>query len=276
MKCLPLAAALLAAAVPLQTVWAQSIKQVLRQHYPQQHPVHKCYLAKSIGHYSDQSPVYLDYCMSIDKQQTVDTPSGKRHYILLRGDAIDLKTGEWANYHVDSGAVGMLVLRPKASGGWETQAIETGVSVGTFGSAPKQWALQRFGSDSWGFVNREGDVHQGYANGNHLILLADGNKVSFSRLSASADNTGALGDCSAEMGFETAAEQRDCRRRLANIDSRLTVNRNGTPTAGMYPLQLTVNGLANGKRYRNQTYTIPFDATQRRYNNPKPNPFPAF
>ncbi len=272
MKPLPLAATLLALALPLEMAHANSIEQVLRQHYPRQHKAHQCYLGKSTGYYQGDKPVSLDYCMKIDKQQTVDTPAGKRHYILLRGDAIDLKTGEWLSSHVASGAVGMLVLRPKAGGGWETEAANTGMSAGAFGSAPEKWTLQQFGPGSWGFVNRESDVHQGYAGGDHLILLAAGNKISFSRIPALSDNTGALGDCSADMGFETAAAQRDCRKRAVNLDSRLHINRNATPTAGMYPLQLIVNGTAGGKRYRNQAYPVLFDAKQQRFLPPKNSP----
>ena len=251
---------------------AQSIEQIIKQHYPRQHTPNQCLLGKSFRYYSDDTPVRGDYCFTIDAQQTVNTAQGKMHYILLTGNGIDLKTGEWQTAHVDSGAVGMLVLKARADGGWQTVAANTGMPVGAFGSAPQNWALHQFGPETWGFINQSGDIHQGYAESQHVILLPLGNKISMSQISAEVDNGGALGDCGADMGFKSAAERRECRSRLQTITSRLNIDHGGTLVAGLYPLQLTVNGFSGNKKYRNQIVRIPFDRAAGQYREPKSSP----
>lgn len=265
-------AAAIACCLLWQTAAAQSIEQIVKQHYPRQNTQNQCLLGKSFRYYSGNASVRGDYCFTIDAQQTVNTAQGKMHYILLTGKGIDLKTGEWQTTHVDSGAVGMLVLKARADGGWQTVAANTGMPVGAFGSAPQNWALHQFGPDTWGFINQSGDMHQGYAGSRHIILLPLGNKISISQITAESDNSGALGDCSADMGFESAAERQDCRQRLETITSRLNIDHGGTLVAGLYPLQLTVNGFSGSKKYRNQVVRIPFDRAAGQYREPKSSP----
>ena len=257
-----------------QTAAAQSIEQILKQHYPQHSAQNQCLLGKSFRYYSGDTPTPVrgDYCFIIDAQQTVNTAQGKMHYILLTGNGIDLKTGEWQTAHVDSGAVGMLVLKARADGGWQIVAANTGMPVGAFGSAPQNWALHQFGPDTWGFINQSSDIHQGYAGSRHVILLPLGNKISMSQITAESDNSGALGECGADMGFDSAAERQDCRSRRETITSRLNIDHGGTTVAGLYPLQLTVNGFSGNKKYRNQIVRIPFDRVAGQYREPKSSP----
>ena len=140
------------------------------------------------------------------------------------------------------------------------------------GGAAQDGALHQFGPDTWGFINQGGDMHQGYAGSRHIILLPLGNKISISQITAEPDNSGALGDCSADMGFESAAERQDCRQRLETITSRLNIDHGGTLVAGLYPLQLTVNGFSGSKKYRNQVVRIPFDRAAGQYREPKSSP----
>lgn len=255
-----------------QTAAAQSIEQILKQHYPRQNTQNQCLLGKSFRYYSGHTPIHGDYCFTIDAQQTVSTARGKMHYILLTGHGINLKTGEWQTAHVDSGAVGMLVLKASAGGGWQTVAATTGIPVGAYGSAPKNWALHRFGPDTWGFINQSADMHQGYGGSRYVILLPLGNRISHSQITAEIDNSGALADCSADMGFASAAEQQDCHNRLETLTSRLNIDHSGTPVAGLYPLQLTVNGFSGSKPYRDHVVRIPFDRRAGQYREPQSSP----
>lgn len=257
-----------------QAASAQSIEQILKQHYPRHSAQNQCWLGKSVRYYSDDKPVSGDYCFTIDTQQTVNSAEGKLHYILLIGQGIDLKTGEWQTAHVDSGAVGMLVLKARANGGWQTVAANTGIPVGAYGQAPKDWALHAFGPSpgAWGFIAESGDMHQGYAGRSYVILLPQGNKISRSEITAELDNSGALGDCGADMGFESAAEQQDCRRRRETLTGRLNIDHGGTPVAGFYPLQLTINGFSGTRQYRNHVVRIPFNPAKQQYLAPKSSP----
>lgn len=259
--------------LPWQLVQAQSVEQIQEQHFPHYSSQHQCYLTKSFRYISGDKPVKGDYCLKLDIRQTVHTAQGVRQYLLLTGDKINLASGEFDGAHVDSGAVAMLVLKAKDNGGWQTVAANTGIAVGAYGSAPLGWKLQQFGPDSWGFINTAADMHQGYGGSRYVILLPEGKTIADSWITASVDNEGALGDCTEDMGLETAQQRQDCLAQRQTLQSTLHINSTGIPVAGRYPLKLIINGVSGHNKYRNHVMNIPFDAAKKRYLEPASSPF---
>ncbi len=258
--------------IATQSVVAQSIEQILQQHYPKYNQKHQCFIGSDQQYKSTEDVVEGDYCLKVDAQKTINTANGKMHYILLAGGPIDLGTGELLQAHVASGVVDMLVLKEAGKDSWELAAAQGGIAVGAFGEAPSGWQLQQFGTDAWGFLNSAGDAHQGYSGSYYVILLPVGNTIYASRIVAEADNSGALGDCSAEDGFETKADQASCAGRRETLSSTLKIDRRGAVVSGMYPLQLTVNGVSGKKKWKDHVVTIPFDAQKHKYLDPESSP----
>ncbi len=239
----------------VQAAVAQTPQQVLQQHYPVYNRTHQCWATQAKSESSQ-----VDHCMWLEQQQTVDTPNGRRTYVLARGNELNDHGEPSGGGHASSGLVAMFVLDQNG----RLLAGDPAITVGAFGQAPSGWTLHEFGPGRYGFLNQHADMHQGYGGSHHVILLAQGKGIKSHWIGASYDNSSAI-DCDS---ISKAA----CFQRTSTLGSRLSIERNQAPTAGHYPLRLTINGHVGNKRYRQQSYLISYDAAKQSYVEPKNSP----
>lgn len=223
--------------------WAQdAIEQTLTQYYAQYSASQKCHLAKNEEGL---------FCLREDARQTISTDNGKQLYLLMRGNAIDPETHEEGGAHIQTGMVGMFVFQQKGAS-WQPSHARADIFVGAFGNAPKDWQLHQFGSNTWGFLNTAGDVHQGYSGSKYLILFPeDQSDIAVYGIPAAAANTAA-------KICEAAANPQACLNETYELDSQLRIRHDMPANDGIYPLQLTVNGHEGTTKYRNKKYIARF------------------
>lgn len=251
-------------------VYAQTPAQIVQQSYPNYSGSLKCRLYE----HQDDAP----YCMHLLHTETRTTPQGKLMYLLFGGNYIDSNTGKEESYHVMSGLAGLFVLREKTANDWELLAKSIDNSVGSFGTAPVKsaWSFHEFGKDKWGFLTTHSDVHQGHA-GSHFVILAHdgGRKIINSWIGKRLDNAGAYGDCeyfAGDDGKLSPKERNECLNKLTFIEGSLKIMHHAPTVNGFYPLKITLSGNLGRKKYRNQAYTIPFNAAKQSYVIPKNYP----
>lgn len=224
--------------------WAQDmIEQTLSQYYPQYSLIQKCHIAENEEGL---------FCLREDARKIIDTTNGKQLYLLMSGNAINPHTHEEGGAHVQTGMVGMFVFQQKGKS-WQLSYAKPDIFIGTFGYAPKDWQLHRFGIETWGFLNTIGDMHQGYSGSQYLILLPKGqDAIETYTVMASVANTAAK-ICEQEVNPQA------CLNKTYELDSQLRIRRDMPAKDGIYPLQLTVNGHEGAKKYQNKKYIFHFN-----------------
>lgn len=236
---------------------AQTPAEAVAQFYPEYSTGQQCPLLNN-----DQGL----YCMREQVRKIVDSATGKQLYLLMRGNTIVPETHEETDgYHAQSGEVGMFVFRQNGAD-WQLSHAKADIAVGAFGQAPKDWTMHQFGQNVWGFLQETGDMHQGYAGSQYVILLPNGaNSIGVYGVPASASNID-VRDC------ETDENPQACRATQYNLESTIKIRRDLSPDGGVYPLQLTINGYDGAKKYHNTRYIVRFNASQKKYVFPKDYP----
>ncbi len=251
------------------TVQAQTPQQIVQKFYPKYSQKYQCYQVnvKDNG----------QYCVRQTKSETRQTAQGKLMYLLFTGNAFNFEKGVADGAHVQSGLAGVFVLK-QTGNDWKLLAAQPHGWAGSFGNAPeaKSWSFHEFGKDKWGFLTLHGDVHNGYAGSAYQLFVHDGaKKITKSSITAEAENTGALGDCSENFykgRKNTAAERRKCLSELYNLSSKIKILKDGKTSAGFYPLQLTVSGFDGSKKYTNKVFIATYNSAKEYYSTPKDYP----
>ena len=106
-------------------------------------------------------------------------------------------------------------------------------------------------------------------------FIAFQEKITKSSITAEAENSGALGDCSENFykgRKNTAAERRKCLSELYNLSSKIKILKDGKTSAGFYPLQLTVSGFDGSKKYTNKVFIATYNSAKGYYSTQKDYP----
>lgn len=224
------------------TVFAQTPEQIIRKIYPKYSQKNQCHQVQN-----DDSG---DYCMRLHKRKIRDTAQGKLMYLLYRGNHFDFTENREDGAHVLSGMAGFFVLKQKSGNDWELLASAPRGRVGSWGKAPEEWTFHEFGKDKWGFLTTSGYMNQGVVEDYYVLLHHNGGrKIGESVMGASFSNGGSGGD--------------------TDLDSKIKILRNQTPSGGFYPIQITVDGNVGQKKYRQQVYRMNFDTKSGKYIEPK-------
>ncbi len=231
-----------------QAMAGSSVNSILKQYYPTKYKGCMGVIVDDTG-----------YCMQIDKQKTVDTKYGKRHYVVVSGTASFDKTyQEMAGYHAINGLVGMFVLKPDGNG-WKIESAKAKMYAGSYGNGLKKWTLHRFATNTWGFLNEHSDAHQGFSGSHFVILTPNGRGgIDESWIGASFNDDSGLSECG-ERGKPVCD----------SIGATIKINRS-RKVNGRYPLDLTVTGVMNGKKYNHKTYQAVY--SKQGYQMPKNYP----
>lgn len=243
---------------------AQTPQQIVQSFYPTYSDHFQCRIAQH-----DEA----SYCMKLVKTETRQTKQGKLMYLAFSGQLVDLKELKELSYHVSSGLVGVFVLK-EADDGWQLLSALPTETVGAFGSAPsaERWSFWQLGADKWGFLTTHFDVHQGHAGSHYVLFHHDGGRQwGVSWIGASIDDSGAYGD-DCELRNETPKEKRECLQRYRSADTSFAVAKNTPADHGFLPIKISVSGVIDQKRYRNQNYLIRYDAKKGQYIEPRNYP----
>ena len=257
---------------------AQTPEQIVQRHYRNYSQQHRCFRA-------DPSDAELEYnadyggefCMRQTKREIRQTAQGRLMYLLYTGDRFDFGKGESTGGRVQSGLAGIFVLK-QVRGGWPLLAAKPYIEIGTYGFAPKAkyWSFRQFGRVRWGFMAPMSYLSHGYASSEILIFTHNGtDKVSESRITTDANNGYILDNCETNRDTgqpNTPAERQKCRGEWHKLSAGFSIATHARPTAGFYPLRLTVSGFNGFKRYRNQVFLIPYNAAKGMYVMPKNYP----
>lgn len=222
---------------------------VLARMYPAYHAKAGCRTVEATE--NDQT-----YCMSIDRSDRVVVEGVTRLYVLATGKAIDKDTGTPDGGHATPGLVGAFVVEERGTG-FQVLAAEARILAGANGLPPTDWTLVQVGpADYWGWLNSQGDCHQGYCSSQSMLLAPYGKGIrNLTGFVQSADNAGACGD-------------KRCEARATSLDSTLAFDTQ-TTSGPVYPLRVTVSGTANGRRVPAKPWVLLFDVKTWRYVPPK-------
>lgn len=243
------------------SVHAASVIDLLRAYYPTYNKAQQCYgVMTTSGSYSaeSQAPYQTGYCVRVDSMQEVKTAQGKRMYVLTTGDvSFDGDGIATTGAHAESGLVGMFVLKPSRQG-WAVESANPTMNAGFFGLGLKDWKLHEFAPEVWGFVNTQGDTHQGVSASQFVILTPLSTGILENWVGAWMDDSGSL--------YCAESDESVCDNLSADIkiDKSIVIN-------GFYPLNMTVNGQRDGKRYHQASYKIIYE-TGKGYISPASYP----
>ncbi|AZR60815.1 hypothetical protein ELB75_07810 [Eikenella corrodens] len=257
---------------------AQTPEQIVQRHYRNYSQQHRCFRASpsdaELGYNADYGG---EFCMRQTKREIRQTAQGRLMYLLYTGDRFDFGKGESTGGRVQSGLAGIFVLK-QVRGGWQLLAAKPYIEIGTYGVAPeaKYWSFRQFGRARWGFMTPMSYLSHGYASSEILIFTHNGaGKVSESRITTKTNNGYILDNCRTNRDTgqpNTPAERQKCRGEWHKLSASFRIMPHARPTAGFYPLQLTVSGFDGFKRYRNQTFLIHYNAAQESYVEPRTYP----
>ncbi len=222
------------------------VDRVIDQYFPQYDEASQCWVATT-----EQGA----YCMQMGAHKTVAHARGEAHYVLMYGQRYDFEQQTPSAGHVHSGYVAMFVV-DVVGGKATTASAKADITVGAFGHAPKDWTFHQFGPQTYGFLSRHGDMHQGYAGSHYVILVPQGRSIAEHWIGASMNNEG--------VGL--------VKRKETVLDSQIKIDRSVPIRSGLYPLLLTVSGWDRGVHYQNQAYRIGYDARKKAYVMPKRYP----
>lgn len=222
---------------------------VLARMYPAFHPKAECRTVEA-------TDMRQTYCMGIDRSDRVVVEGITRLYVLATGKAIDKDSGTASGGHVTPGLVGAFVVEERGNG-FQVLAAEARIVAGANGLPPTDWTFVQVGpAGYWGWLNSQGDCHQGYCSSQSMLLAPYGKGIrNLTGFVQSADNTGACGD-------------KRCEARATSLDSTLAFDTQAA-SGPVYPLRVTVSGTANGRRVPVKPWVLPFDVKTWRYVPPK-------
>lgn len=257
---------------------AQTPEQIVQRHYRNYSQQHRCFRASpsdaELGYNADYGG---EFCMHQTKREIRQTAQGRLMYLLYTGDRFDFGKGESTGGRVQSGLAGIFVLK-QVRGGWQLLAAKPYIEIGTYGVAPeaKYWSFRQFGRARWGFMTPMSYLSHGYASSEILIFTHNGaSKVSESRITTKTNNGYILDNCRTNRDTgqpNTPAERQKCRGEWHKLSASFRIMPHARPTAGFYPLQLTISGFDGFKRYHNQTFLIHYNAAQESYVEPRTYP----
>ena len=257
---------------------AQTPEQIVQRHYRNYSQQHRCFRASpsdaELGYNADYGG---EFCMRQTKREIRQTAQGRLMYLLYTGDRFDFGKGESTGGRVQSGLAGIFVLK-QVRGGWQLLAAKPYIEIGTYGIAPeaKYWSFRQFGRARWGFMTPMSYLSHGYASSEILIFTHNGaGKVSESRITTETSNGYYLNNCDTNPDTyqpNTPAEREKCRAEWYELSTSFRIMPHARPTAGIYPLQLTVSGFDGFKRYRNQAFLIHYNAAKESYAEPQTYP----
>jgi hypothetical protein len=246
------------------TVFAEDLMQtMLRQYYPTYYAIKKCQgiLADSGVYYDEDKTIKTGYCVQVDTQKVIDTPKGKRWYILTTGDVSFTEDGTASEgSHVDMGLVGMFVFKPSDNSGknWQIESANPYMNAGSFGKGLKNWSLLQFSPTQWGFLNKHADSHYQISGADYVVLTPRGTDIQQNFIGATIK---IYGDRACDKKYWAECTEMTTK---INVDKSRQVN-------GFYPLKIVVNG-HNGKTvYHNKPYRIVY-RTNKGYVEPKNYP----
>ena len=257
---------------------AQTPEQIVQRHYRNYSQQHRCFRASPSDAELEYNTNYgSEFCMRQTKREIRQTTQGRLMYLLYTGDNFDFSKGESTGGRVQSGLVGIFVLK-QVRGGWQLLAAKPYIEIGTYGVAPeaKYWSFRQFGRARWGFMTPMSYLSHGYASSEILIFTHNGSgKVSESRITTKTNNGYILDNCRTNRDTgqpNTPAERQKCRGEWYKLSADFSIAIHARPTAGFYPLQLTVSGFDGFKRYRNQTFLIHYNVAKESYVEPRTYP----
>ncbi len=239
---------------------ADSVMDVLKPYYPLYNKALKCHgviaPSGSVNGLTNE-PYMTGYCIDIDRQQVVKTDKGKRLYVLVTGDvSFDENGKKVSDSRFFNGLVGMFVLKPKGNS-WAVESANSTINAGSLGFGLRNWRLQQFAPYTWGFSNKHSTALQGYYSDQIVILIPDKTGIKESWIGANYNNEDA-GKCEDDM-----TECDNVETTFAIDDSKI-INE-------FHPLEFTLNGLVQGKTYKNITYRINY---QQDKGYVQPNNYP--
>ncbi|WP_245636581.1 hypothetical protein [Eikenella longinqua] len=257
---------------------AQTPEQIVQLYYRNYSQQHRCFRASpSDAELEYNSNEGGEFCMRQTKREIRQTAQGRLMYLLYTGDMFDFDKGESSGGRRQSGLAGIFVLKQE-NGGWQLLAAKHYIEIGTYGLTPeaKYWSFRQFGRERWGFMTPMSYLNHGYASSEILIFIHNGaGKISESRITTETSNGYYLDNCHTNRDTyrpNTPAERQKCRAEWYELSASFRIMPHARPTAGIYPLQLTVSGFDGFKRYRNQAFLIHYNAAQEKYVEPQTYP----
>lgn len=176
----------------------QTPEQIVQRHYRNYSQQHRCFRASPSDAELEYNTNYgSEFCMRQTKREIRQTTQGRLMYLLYTGDNFDFSKGESTGGRVQSGLVGIFVLK-QVRGGWQLLAAKPYIEIGTYGVAPeaKYWSFRQFGRARWGFMTPMSYLSHGYASSEILIFTHNGSgKVSESRITTKTNNGYILDNC---------------------------------------------------------------------------------
>lgn len=225
-----------AAAQP-KTLW----RLVMETYYGPYDNALKCWTARL-----DEEQV----CMRPHRLDEVEI-GGVRHLFLAIGGTRLGEDGQPMQAHVDSGALGLVVLRQSGDSLTLVAKNDLHVAFGTFGAVPPEdaFALRAIGPDeAYGWVATEGWSGQGHVITSATIFAVVGDRVvSIGKIPNHYDNSGNCEDGKV-MGTDTACTDYSAEI-LFDSDDR---------SGRYFPVIMKVTGIREGSTL-DQTFTTTFD-----------------
>ena len=217
---------------------AETVDEILAQYYPINYPPKQCQGIIANNGATGGEGIYYKrgYCVEVDRKLLVNTPQGKRLYMLITGDVAFNEEGTEAfGSHADTGLVGMLVLKPEGKG-WQVEYANAAMNAGSYGTGLRDWKLIQVASDKWGFINIHSDSHFGSSFASYILLTpnSDNDGIINNEIMAaySSENAQPL---SAAHCTDSSVKFCALVKAKLGIDNHKVVN-------GFYPLKVTLNG----------------------------------
>ena len=239
----------LAASIPLGAMDQPKIlwRLVMEGYYGPYDKARKCWTARIAADHVCMRPHRLDQ-VSIQ---------GVNHLFLVIGGTFLDESGQPRDAHVDSGAMGLIILKESGQSMKLVAKNDLHSPFGTFGSLPDedQFSVREIGpNDTYGWVASSGWSGQGHTIASSTIFTAIGDTVvSLGNIPDHYDN---MGNC--ENGKVMGQD-------IACTDYSSTLLFDSTDQGNrFFPIIVKVEGTREGAVI-DQTFTTKFDATKLSY-----------
>lgn len=243
-----------ASAAPAATIPAEAAQQpkmlwrlVMEDYYGPYDKAQKCWVARLDGEQVCMRPHRLDH-VSI---------KGVDHLFLAIGGTRLGEDGQPQEAHVDSGALGLIILKVDGAALRLVARNDLHSSFGTFGNVPDkdQFAVREIGpDDTYGWVATDGWMGQGHVIQNSTVLTPIGDKVvSIGNFPVHYDNSGNC-ENGKVIGSETPCTDYSAELLFDSADK----------AARFYPVIMKVTGTREGVTL-DKAFTTSFDPGKLTY-----------